>query len=122
MIAWLVTYAVHSTILTLAVLGLARLFADRPRAVDRMWKAALVGGLVSATVQTAAGVSPWMIDIDFGRSGASAAAAPQPEATAPAVALESVAPAPLRPHGSCPKRRSKRGCDCPETDHRLRRQ
>jgi beta-lactamase regulating signal transducer with metallopeptidase domain/beta-phosphoglucomutase-like phosphatase (HAD superfamily) len=59
--AWLLTYALHSTVL----LGLAALLSRRMRGEawrDTLWKAALVGGLLTATVQTAG----WM-DGDLGR-------------------------------------------------------
>ncbi|HEX2209837.1 MAG TPA: HEAT repeat domain-containing protein [Longimicrobium sp.] len=52
--AWLLTYALHSTIL----LGTAALLARRVRGEawrETLWKAALVGGLVTATVQTQSG-------------------------------------------------------------------
>jgi beta-lactamase regulating signal transducer with metallopeptidase domain len=61
--SWMLTYLIHSTILVLAVWLICR--GIRPLAA-RMgpggenlgWKLALVGGLVTATVQIAAGVTP----------------------------------------------------------------
>lgn len=56
-VAWLLTYALHSTLL----LGTAALLARRVRGEawrETLWKAALVGGLVTATVQTQSGYEP----------------------------------------------------------------
>ncbi len=58
MLAWSLTYLVHSTLLIGAVWLISRRLADRPLALDRLWKLALVGGVVTASVQTAAGLSP----------------------------------------------------------------
>jgi beta-lactamase regulating signal transducer with metallopeptidase domain/HEAT repeat protein len=55
--AWLLTYALHSTLL----LGAASLLARRVRGEawrETLWKAALVGGIVTATVQTQSGYDP----------------------------------------------------------------
>lgn len=55
--AWLLTYALHSTLL----LGAAALLARRVRGEawrETLWKAALVGGIVTATVQTQSGYDP----------------------------------------------------------------
>ena len=58
MLAWLLTYAIHST----ALLGLAwiltRARSWSPAASDLLWKTALVGGIVSATVQLNFDVQP----------------------------------------------------------------
>ncbi len=56
---WLLTYAVHSTLL----LGLAWLLTrQRPfsayHRADILWKAALIGGLITATAQTALSIAP----------------------------------------------------------------
>jgi hypothetical protein len=57
--AWLLTYLMHSTLLIAAVWLTSRRLDHRPAALDALWKTALVGGLVTATLQTASGVSPW---------------------------------------------------------------
>lgn len=60
-IAWLLTYALHSTVL----LGFTALLTRRVRSEawrETLWKAALLGGLLTATVQTAG----WM-DGDAGQ-------------------------------------------------------
>lgn len=54
---WIATYALHSTIL----LGLALLIAPRTGSDawrETLWKTALLGGLLTATLQTAAGYTP----------------------------------------------------------------
>lgn len=61
--SWLLTYAIHSTILILAVWLVVRgipPLARRigPRGENLAWKFALVGGLVSASVQVGAGIHP----------------------------------------------------------------
>ena len=57
-LAWLLTYLIHST----ALLGLAWAFTRvrswSPAALDVVWKTALVGGLVTATIQLALEVRP----------------------------------------------------------------
>ena len=58
-VAWLLTYAVHSTVLIGSVwlaerAGLLRSLGLR----DLAWRTALVGGLVTATFQLAAGLTP----------------------------------------------------------------
>ena len=50
MLAWGLTYLVHSTLLIGAVWLIARRLADRPLALDRLWKLALVGGVVTASI------------------------------------------------------------------------
>ncbi|WP_420124846.1 HEAT repeat domain-containing protein [Longimicrobium sp.] len=55
--AWLLTYALHSTLL----LGAAALLARRVRGEawrETLWKAALIGGIVTATAQTQSGYDP----------------------------------------------------------------
>jgi len=56
--AWLLTYAIHST----ALLGAVALWAGRARwshaAREVAWKAALVGGVASATLQAGLGLKP----------------------------------------------------------------
>jgi beta-lactamase regulating signal transducer with metallopeptidase domain len=56
--AWLLTYAVHSTVLLLAAWCLVSLRRLRwsPAAQHTIWRVALVSGVVTATVQVA---SPW---------------------------------------------------------------
>jgi hypothetical protein len=50
-LAWLLTYVIHSTALLLLALAITRARRWSPWATDVFWKAALVGGFVSATVQ-----------------------------------------------------------------------
>jgi Zn-dependent protease with chaperone function len=62
-LSWLLTYAIHSTVLLLAAWAACRLL---PRAAmgarEVLWKLALVGSLASASVQLACSTEPW-----FGR-------------------------------------------------------
>ena len=57
--AWLLTYAAHSTLLIGAVWLLVRRGVLKSHPLqDTFWKAALVGGLLTATAQTALGIRP----------------------------------------------------------------
>ncbi len=57
--AWLLTYAIHSTLLIGAVWLLVRRGVIRSHHLqDTFWKAALLGGLLTATAQTALGIRP----------------------------------------------------------------
>lgn len=81
--AWLLTYAMHSTLL----LAAAALLARRVRGEawrETLWKAALVGGLLTATAQTQSGYDPAFGTVWLGR------------AVEPASSL-SVSPAPATP-------------------------
>ena len=57
-IAWLLTYAIHSTILLGAALVIAARFADEHGWLDLVWKTALLGPIVTASVQIGANVIP----------------------------------------------------------------
>ncbi|MCB2156705.1 PDZ domain-containing protein [bacterium] len=58
--AWVLTYMVHSTLLIVVAFLATRWLKPRwsPLA-DTMWKVALVGGLVTATIQVTAGIQPF---------------------------------------------------------------
>ncbi len=59
LVAWLLTYAVHSTLLLGGVWFLIRRRALRSHQLqDTFWKAALIGGLVTATVQMSFAIRP----------------------------------------------------------------
>ena len=58
MLAWVVTYLVHSTLLVLGAWLLERRWSDRPERMSAVWKTALVGGFFTATLQTGLGVAP----------------------------------------------------------------
>ncbi len=55
---WLLTYLVHSTVVLLAVWAIAAHARLTVAVRDILWKTALVGGIVTATVQTAATREP----------------------------------------------------------------
>jgi beta-lactamase regulating signal transducer with metallopeptidase domain len=57
-LAWLLTYAVHSTLLIALAWVLSRRAGTSLAARDFLWKVALVGGVVTATVQLEAGMRP----------------------------------------------------------------
>ena len=66
-LSWLLTYAIHSTILLGVALIIALRFADEHAWLDLVWKTALLGPLVTASVQVGSGVIPlggrWPIGI-----------------------------------------------------------
>lgn len=91
--AWLLTYALHSTLL----LGAAALLARRLRGEawrETLWKAALVGGIVTATAQTQSGYDPpggtWRLEstvelaVQTDAGPSAAPAQPSPAIDAPA--------------------------------------
>ena len=57
-LAWLLTYLIHSTVLLGLAHALTRARTWTPAVLDLMWKSALVGGLVTSTVQLGLGVRP----------------------------------------------------------------
>lgn len=57
-VSWLLTYAIHSTILLGAALAIAMRFADEHAWLDLVWKTAMLGPLVTASVQVGADVRP----------------------------------------------------------------
>jgi beta-lactamase regulating signal transducer with metallopeptidase domain len=58
LVGWLLTYAIHSTLLLGGAWLLARSRFVGERGADLLWKVALVGGLATATVQTVVDVGP----------------------------------------------------------------
>ena len=56
--AWLLTYALHSTLLLGIAWALTRRLVQSHGARDLIWKTALIGGLVSSSVQMIAGITP----------------------------------------------------------------
>ena len=57
-LAWLLTYAIHSTVL-LALAWLAvRARRWTPAATELLWKSAMLGGILTATVQLQLDVRP----------------------------------------------------------------
>ncbi len=91
-LAWMVTYLVHSTILVLGAWLLERKWRDRPERMSAVWKTALVGGVVTASLQMVLGISPaagqWDLETQANdasvavlTTGAEAVAAPVAEPT-----------------------------------------
>jgi HEAT repeat protein/beta-lactamase regulating signal transducer with metallopeptidase domain len=50
-LAWLLTYLIHSTVLLALAWGLTRARSWSPASADLVWKTALIGGMLTATVQ-----------------------------------------------------------------------
>jgi HEAT repeat protein/beta-lactamase regulating signal transducer with metallopeptidase domain len=57
-LSWLLTYLIHSTILLGAAVAIAARFADEHTWLDRIWKTALLGPLVTASVQIGSDAFP----------------------------------------------------------------
>lgn len=93
-VAWAVTYAVHSTILLCGAWLLERRYADKPELMSPIWKAAVLGGALSATLQMTLAVDP-----AFGRWSVAAqeraAATPQRFADAASLVVADLAVAPV---------------------------
>ncbi|MCX4244292.1 M56 family metallopeptidase [Paraliomyxa miuraensis] len=89
MIAWIVTYLLHSTILVLGAWLLERRWADRPERMSAVWKTALVGGVLTATVQTGLGIAPaaGRLELSPQLASASSSTAPSPMTTEPSVVI-----------------------------------
>lgn len=65
-LSWLATYAVHSTAFLGSAWALCRLCPPRVnRNKERLWKLALVGGVLSATLQVALGTNPLLGRLDW---------------------------------------------------------
>jgi beta-lactamase regulating signal transducer with metallopeptidase domain len=111
-LAWLLTYAVHSTALLGSVWLLCRLLRNRALWLqDSLWKMALVGGIVTASVQMAAGVQPLAGRIPLATAHAVAAPStpdaslpplPQPHHQPAVAALLTLADAPPAPLAARP--------------------
>lgn len=74
--AWLLTYALHSSVLIGGTWALQRFGVVRSlRLRDLAWRGALVGGLLTASVQMGMGLAPWGLTLEVPQP-ASASAAP----------------------------------------------
>jgi len=60
LLAWLATYAIHSSLLLGSVAALTAMGIRREAWRERMWKVALVGGLLTASLQLAFSVRPFV--------------------------------------------------------------
>jgi beta-lactamase regulating signal transducer with metallopeptidase domain len=75
-LAWLGTYLLHSTLLLVAAWAASRLLRGRALGVEEgLWKAALVGGLLTASLQVGLGVAA---PGDAGTESAAVASVPAP--------------------------------------------
>jgi beta-lactamase regulating signal transducer with metallopeptidase domain len=102
-VAWLLTYALHSTVLLGSAWALVRWGRVRGEAAaDLLWKAALLGGVVTATAATVLGAHPfgWRVRIPAGGPVAvRASEVIYRPGVAPPVAREWVEAGPLLPLG-----------------------
>ena len=57
-LAWIVTYLLHSTLLVLGAWLLDKHWHDRPERMSAVWKTALVGGVLTASMQVGLGIAP----------------------------------------------------------------
>jgi HEAT repeat protein len=99
--AWLLTYALHSSVLIGSTWALQRLGVVRSlRLRDLAWRGALVGGLLTASIQMGMGLAPWGFTLEVPHAGAVPAAlastpAPEPadaEGTSPMAVADDEAP------------------------------
>jgi beta-lactamase regulating signal transducer with metallopeptidase domain len=83
MIAWLLTYALHSTLfLGLAALASRRLAQRMPAVEEAVWRFALVAGLITASLQLSMGREPLTGSWHLATSESSSLSAPAPSAPA----------------------------------------
>jgi Tol biopolymer transport system component/beta-lactamase regulating signal transducer with metallopeptidase domain len=80
--AWLLTYGIHSTLLLGATWLLTARAVRSIMLKDLLWKAALVGGLITATIQVAGGFAPPALSLSLSdTTAASSSAQPIAEPT-----------------------------------------
>ncbi len=103
-ISWLLTYAIHSTILLGAAALVARRFSDEHAWLERVWKVAMVGAIVTTSVQVGSHMSPlggrWQIAFgsEMGRDGTAVSPAPLPyEMTSESIEADPVPTGDVRP-------------------------
>ncbi|MEM6990740.1 MAG: M56 family metallopeptidase [Myxococcota bacterium] len=83
--AWTLTYLIHSTLFVLSAAIITAFLRRRPEVASPIWKTALVGGVVTATLQVGAGVQPWSTTLALETSAAPAVVEPVPSPPEPAV-------------------------------------
>ena len=86
-LAWLGTYLVHSTLLLGGVWLLTKRVFRAPRIGERMWRLAMVGGVITASLQVGLGQVPVLGHLELAASGDDQARS-TPEAPARSDALE----------------------------------
>lgn len=99
LVSWLLTYLVHSTILLSAAAVIAWRFAEHRAWLDLVWKAAVIGPIVSATLQPGIATAPiggrWSIADEAAISETSAAVLPNALRVEPAAIADDIA-SPMR--------------------------
>ncbi len=85
--AWLLTYAIHSTVLLAGAWILTRLLRGRRLALQELiWRTAVIGGLVTASLQLGLGVGPDALRLGVTPSAPASRPAAAPAADAPEAA------------------------------------
>lgn len=91
--AWLGTYLVHSTVLFLAALLLTRL-SKSPAIREPLWRAAMFGPLVTASLQIGAGLAPvsgmWSLPEEVASEAAAALGEPSPTISLDAAMIQAL--------------------------------
>lgn len=90
--SWLLTYALHSTLLLGLAWLLTRRLVESAARREQLWKAALVGGLLTATVQTALPFEPLSGVMSLARRAGEAVAAAPPRVDVPVQAWTGIRP------------------------------
>ena len=94
-LCWLATYGVHSTLFLGSAWALCRLRPPRSdRNRERVWKLALVGGVLSATLQLAVGARPLLGRIDWAERPTQASTQADAPAESPLLASRAKEPVP----------------------------
>ncbi|HVS11451.1 MAG TPA: M56 family metallopeptidase [Planctomycetota bacterium] len=106
LVAYLLTYALHSTLLISAAWLVSRRLGEaRARLCERIWKVALVGGLASAALQLGCGFQPplgrWILRSEP-HAAAPAVPGPAPAERAAPAKLPKVTPVVAPPFGGAP--------------------
>src|SRR5207245_11574975 len=84
LLAWLLTYLIHSTVLLGVAWAVTRRGRLEPAASDLLWKVALLAGLVTGTIQSRLELStPSAVTLPVPTLPAAARANPPAAATAP---------------------------------------
>ncbi len=93
---WLLTYLLHSSLLIGLVWAASRHLTESQMPLrEALWRVALLGGLVTASVQLAAGIEPWTGSWSLVSSATASSPPPVAENGAPAPSLEAtLAPSP----------------------------
>jgi len=99
--SWLFTYALHSTVVLAAAWAGSRwIIRRRPALAEALWKVALVGGLLTASLQLAAGLEPLLGQWPVPSAAVDATAHPAISVASPALPATGAVAAPAAPGAS----------------------